>query len=212
MNSSAGILPISRNDNGEVVFLIGKDSRDNVFSDFGGKTEKVDNDDPINTATREFYEETLGCMCNNPYDVRFRVKNMSIMLMGETKNKNQYRMFVLEVPFVKNINSQFKKVMNFMKYKNIGTNLIEKSELVWVTFNELVKIPKRQVFEDTLNSNYTILHRITVEDWKTLCAEFPLSSFEKRDTPRSLHSSPDSKYIPPSRYKRLSPGSSPDFY
>jgi len=191
MNSSAGILPISRNDNGEVVFLIGKDSRDNVFSDFGGKSEKVDNGDPINTAIREFYEETLGVMCNSPYDIKFRVKNMSIMLMGETKNKNQYRMFVLEVPFVKNINSQFKKVMNFMKYKNIGTNLIEKSELVWVTFNELIKIPKRHVFEDTLYRNYTILHRITVEDWKSLCTEFQIYT--------------------PYRYKRLS-DSSPDFY
>lgn len=118
-------------------------------------------------------------------------------------------MFVLEVPFVKNINSPFKKVMNFMKYKNIGTNLIEKSELTWVTFNELFKIPKRQVFEDTLNSNYTILYRITTEDWKSLCKEFPVTSFEKKETQRSPTSSPETKYIPPSRYKRLSPNNSP---
>ncbi|ABU43949.1 hypothetical protein PBCVNY2B_462L [Paramecium bursaria Chlorella virus NY2B] len=199
MNSSAGILPISRNDGGEIVFLIGKDSRDNVFSDFGGKSERIDNGDPVNTATREFYEETLGCICNNPHDIRFRVKNMSVLLMGETKNKNQYRMFVVNVPFMKHINSQFMKVMNFMRYKNIGTNLIEKSELVWVTFDELFRIPKRKVFEDTLMSNYSMLYRMVTEDWKTLCDEI---SFE---TQRSPTSSPDSKYIPPSRYRKLSP-------
>ncbi|ABT14856.1 hypothetical protein NY2A_B457L [Paramecium bursaria Chlorella virus NY2A] len=198
MNSSAGILPISRNDEGEIVFLLGKDARDNVFSDFGGKSERIDNGNPVNTATREFYEETLGCICNNPHDIRFRVENMSVMLMGETKNKHKYRMFVMEVPFMKHINSQFKKVMNFMRYKNIGTNLIEKSELVWVTFDDLLRIPKRQVFEDTLVSNYSMLRRMIVEDWKTICIE----------RTKSLTSSPESKYIPPSRYRKLSPDNS----
>lgn len=76
INSSAGILPISRNEHGDVVFLLGKDSRDGVFSDFGGKAEVIDNGDPVNTATREFYEETLGCLCNSPFHSRARQEDV----------------------------------------------------------------------------------------------------------------------------------------
>ena len=40
---------------------MGKDN-DNDWSDFGGRCEFKDRCDPINTATREFYEETLGAV------------------------------------------------------------------------------------------------------------------------------------------------------
>ena len=170
--SSAGILPMSKNDMGETVFLIGKDSRDCVFSDFGGKYEPVDYGDPINTAIREFYEETLGCICNTPYDMRFRVKNLSVMLEGETKNKHVYRMFVLEIPYYRDMPQRFKKMMNFLKYKQIGSVLVEKSEIAWVTLEELMRIQKRRVFHDTILSNFNLLQRITCEPWRNICNEF----------------------------------------
>jgi hypothetical protein len=166
---SAGILPITRDEHGSVLFLIGKDVRDNAYSDFGGKCEKVDHGDPVNTAIREFYEETLGCVCNKPYDIKYRLINSSVMLKGETRNKNEYRMFVMEIPYNKNINDNFVKTMNFLKYKNIGTNMIEKKELTWVTYQELMKIPKRTVFETTLMKNISLLRRIAAEPWKDIC-------------------------------------------
>ena len=195
--SSAGILPISRNEAGEIVFLIGKDSRDCVFSDFGGKCENVDSGDPINTATREFYEETLGCICNTPYDIRFRVKHLSVMLIGETKNKHMYRMFVLEIPYQRDMPLRFKKMMNFLKYKNIGSSFIEKSEIAWVTLEELMKIPKRRVFHDTVLTNYAVLRRITIEPWRNICAEFKNEIVAKSPTPGMSPST--GKYYPPHR-------------
>jgi hypothetical protein len=192
--SSAGILPMSKNDAGEVVFLVGKDSRDCVFSDFGGKYEHVDNGDPINTATREFYEETLGSICNTPYDIRFRVKHLSVMLEGETKNKHMYRMYVLEIPYYRDVPQRFKKIMNFLKYRHVGSTLVEKSEIAWVTLDELMKIPKRRVFHETLLSNLDILQRMTCEPWGTLCREF-----QNRPATRSVEKIcfDDGKYHPP---------------
>jgi hypothetical protein len=58
---SAGILPYTFDQNGKCLFLLGKDN-DNDWSDFGGRCEFKDRSDPINTATREFYEETLGAV------------------------------------------------------------------------------------------------------------------------------------------------------
>lgn len=171
MNSSAGILPFSRNEQGDIVFLLGKDSRDGVFSDFGGKSEQIDNGDPVNTATREFYEETLGCLCNSPHSIRERVKKMSVMVTGTTKKGNVYSMFMIEVPYIPDLPLRFKKVVNFLKYKNIGSAYIEKSELVWVSIDEMFKIPKRQVFSDTIASNAPTLRRISSEPWRNVFEE-----------------------------------------
>jgi hypothetical protein len=197
MVNSAGILPISRNDRGEVVFLIGRDLRDGVFSDFGGKIEPVDAGDPIHTATREFYEESLGALCNSPYELRKRVRDLSVCLIGSTKNLHVYRMYVVEFPYDPFISQRFKKIVNFLKYKNIGSNYIEKTEVLWATFDELVKIPKRKVFTDTLDRNMSILRRITVEPWRALCEEHKNYS---TDFP-SMYSSPSStsgnKYLHP---------------
>lgn len=168
MNSSAGILPISRNENGDVVFLLGKDSRDGVFSDFGGKAETIDNGDSVNTATREFYEETLGCLCNSPHSIRERVKKMSVMVNGTTKKGNDYSMFLIEVPYIPDLPLRFKKIVNFLKYKNIGSAYIEKSELVWVSLDEMFKIPKRQVFADTISNNVVTLRKVATEPWRAM--------------------------------------------
>ena len=60
---SAGILPFSITPENEIVVLLGKEIRKKkvVWSEFGGKIEnKIDKGDPINTALREFKEETDG--------------------------------------------------------------------------------------------------------------------------------------------------------
>jgi hypothetical protein len=187
MNSSAGILPISRNEHGDVVFLLGKDSRDGVFSDFGGKAEAIDNGDPVNTATREFYEETLGCLCNSPHSIRERVKKMSVLVNGTTKKGNVYSMFIIEVPYIPDLPLRFKKIVNFLKYKNIGSAYIEKSELVWVSLDEMFKIHKRQVFADTIASNAATLRKVTTDSWRAMFEEcvIPITISPSRSSPPS---------------------------
>jgi predicted NUDIX family NTP pyrophosphohydrolase len=58
---SAGILPYTYNQQGQCLFLLGKDYEGD-WSDFGGKCEFKDSNEPENTACREFYEETLGAV------------------------------------------------------------------------------------------------------------------------------------------------------
>jgi hypothetical protein len=184
MEHSAGILPVSKNDHGDVVFLLGKDARDGVFSDFGGKAEFIDHGDPVNTATREFYEETLGCICNSPYSIRERVKHMSVMVNGTTKKGNMYRMFMVEVPYSPCLPLRFKKVVHFLRYKNIGSAYIEKSELAWVTLDDMLKIPKRQVFADTVSKNMSVMRKIVSTPWRSLCEELrPAAIFPEKSPP-----------------------------
>jgi hypothetical protein len=198
MSSSAGVLPFSRN-GGEIVFLVGRDIRDSVFSDFGGKLESVDKNDPIATATREFYEESLGVVCNSPHDMRQRLKELSVCLFGHTKNHHEYRMYMLEIPYCKDIPRKFSKVANFLKYKNIGVSCIEKTELVWCNMDELLKIPKRLVFTETLQSNLSVIRRLEKEPWRDLCKEYK-SCDEPRPQEKSCAAAATNtgKYIPPS--------------
>ena len=63
---SAGILPYSVTSNGSVYFLLGKDY-ENKWSDFGGRCEASDKSDISVTASREFWEETLGCIFDLSY-------------------------------------------------------------------------------------------------------------------------------------------------
>ena len=56
---SAGILPYTFDLNGNCLVLLGKDNEGD-WSDFGGRSEFKDHNDEKNTASREFYEETLG--------------------------------------------------------------------------------------------------------------------------------------------------------
>ena len=49
---AAGILPITWCGS-TALFLVGKDVRDDSFSDFGGRVERVDENSPVSTAVRE---------------------------------------------------------------------------------------------------------------------------------------------------------------
>ena len=57
---SAGILPYTYYQD-KCLFLLGKD-HEGDWSDFGGRCEFKDSNEPENTACREFYEETLGAV------------------------------------------------------------------------------------------------------------------------------------------------------
>ena len=62
---SAGILPYTFDQKGSCIFLLGKDL-DGDWSDFGGRCEYIDKNDEKNTASREFFEETLGAVLSVP--------------------------------------------------------------------------------------------------------------------------------------------------
>ena len=178
---ASGILPVSRRPDGTVVFLIGKDVRDGTWSDFGGKCERGDRGDPMNTAVREFYEETLGCVVG-PWCLRKRMTaDNCLALKGVTQNGHPYWMYVLEVPYLPNVRTTFAKILAFLRYKNVDLPLIEKTDVTWVELDELAVVPKRHVFDVTVTRHSDALRRAAAEPWGAVCRDMAhAADFTKR--------------------------------
>lgn len=170
---AAGIMPITWHE-GSLLFLVGRDIRDALWSDFGGKYERVDKCDPMNTAAREFYEETYGCLV----DARALRQRMHpcncLLLRSRTQNGHPYFMFVVEMPYMPHLRSCFHKTLNFLRSKNLQKLYVEKTDVQWVTWPTLKSagLPKRPVFDATIAAHEATLNRLAAgESWDTLCAE-----------------------------------------
>jgi hypothetical protein len=168
---SAGVLPYSYDTEGNCFFLLGKDYSGD-WSDFGGRCEHTDKNNEINTACREFYEETLGSVISNT-ECEYKLKNGDpIKIISKTLNGSPYYMFLLYIDFIDYL-EPFNKVFNFIKYcnsnsKNIfsrncsnESKLIEKISIRWISFDTIIAcidkkigintcIPLREVFLNTL--------------------------------------------------------------
>lgn len=169
---SAGILPYQVDENNQVFFLLGKDS-DGYWSDFGGKCEAKDKNCIIQTAAREFYEESLGSILNQ-HSLRSMLKNQSnYKFVNSCSNAGiRYYMFILRIPMLKDtFRDRFQKTHNFLKFihrssdnTTIGYEFFEKTDIKWISMNTLLSIlhnekkekelgwPLRKVFKKTLFS------------------------------------------------------------
>jgi len=163
---SAGILPYTYDLNGKCLFLLGKD-HDGDWSDFGGRCEFKDSNDEKNTASREFYEETLGSVINIT-DCNDKLRNGNpIKIVSKTLNGSPYYMFLLYVEHL-NYTEIFNKTSNFLKYHYSQHNekyniykIIEKNSIRWVSIDTLLNcidnhqntlLPLRGVFYKTIDS------------------------------------------------------------
>lgn len=170
---AAGILPITRYQ-GTALFLVGRDLRDDTYSDFGGKCEKVDRNDTLNTCVREFFEETLG-MVLPAKALRQRMQPSNCLcLRSRTQNGHPYYMYVVEVAYMPHLRNAFQKALNFLKYRNLHKLYVEKTDVRWVTWDALVgELPKRAVFASTVEQHHELLERVAVGQtaWADVCAE-----------------------------------------
>ena len=136
---SAGILPYTFDLHGNCFFLLGKDN-DGDWSDFGGRCELKDNLDEKNTASREFYEETLGSVLSiNECIDRLRPENK---IISKTLNGSPYYMFLVYVEHL-NYSEHFVKISNFIKYQHFNDTksllkIVEKTSMRWVTLDTLI--------------------------------------------------------------------------
>ena len=153
---SAGILPYSFDQNGKLVFLLGKDN-DNEWSDFGGRCEFKDQNNHKNTAAREFYEETLGAVlsiqeCNDKMNDK--------IIESKTLNGSPYYMYLVYIDLL-NYSDTFNKTSNFLKYQFDSrslTKIIEKVSIRWVSIDTILNsienrnqfIELRGVFHKTI--------------------------------------------------------------
>ena len=177
---ASGILPVSRLPCGKVVFLIGKDVRDGTWSDFGGKVERGDRGCPLNTAAREFYEETLGCVASM-WGLRQRmVPGNCIALKSVTQNGHPYWMYLVEVPYLPHVRAAFAKMVGFLGYKRLDAQLVEKTDVTWVDFDGLLRVQKRHVFKATVESHEHVLRDVASRPWRAACAETDTEGFSKK--------------------------------
>ena len=154
---AAGILPITWHE-GQLLFLVGKDMRDG-YSDFGGKCERVDRGSPVNTAAREFYEESYGMVVSaKALQTHMNIPGSCLALKSSTQNGYDYYMYVVEVPYIPTLRTTFHKVLRFLQSVNIQRLYFEKLDVQYVTWEMLQTLPKRPVFENTL-----ALHRHTIQ-------------------------------------------------
>lgn len=149
---SAGILPYAIVED-QMHLLIGKDCRDNTWSDFGGKSEDEDANNPLSTAIREFYEESCGVIMDLK-SLRNRMSNTGnyVLLQSTTQNGYPYYMYLLEIPYNNSYRSIFRKLLYFMKYKKIHKKHMEKTDIQWISLKSLVgkRVLLRSVFEHTI--------------------------------------------------------------
>ena len=160
---SAGVLPYSFH-NGRVVWLLGRDSQRNVWSDFGGHNEFRDKGDPINTASREFFEETLGSIMS-VRDMKFQLQDKdTVVINSKTMLGNNYTMYLVHVPFDPIYLQIFRKIRSYMKYLKFFGRFIEKNEMRWFDHGKLYKtenpIRYRLCFFNTLTRNKETLDNI----------------------------------------------------
>lgn len=168
---AAGILPVTWY-RGKLLFLVGKDIRDGCWSDFGGKAERYDRQDTIATASREMYEETYGTVFGQRAIRSLCRPDSAVKLLSSTQNNHPYTMYVIQIPYISHLRNMFHKAVNFLKSRNVNRTYIEKTDIEWVTWNDLQTIQKRSVFANTIAKHavfFDKLSKMPSSEWKNLC-------------------------------------------
>lgn len=175
---AAGILPIAWHDN-TLLVLVGRDVRgDQSWSDFGGKCERVDRGDVVNTACREFYEETYGIVIDIKAMRARLCQGSCISLRSTTQNGHPYHMFIVEIPYMPHLRNVFRKFLAFLRFRNLGKIFVEKVDIQYVPWAMLraSDMVKRSVFQRTIETHREVLDRLSAggpKAWAELCAQHP---------------------------------------
>ena len=151
----AGVLIYKKCDN-KLFFLLGKENliiskkcnKGNKYCDFGGKRDSIDNN-YIDTASREFYEETMGSL----YSV-CEMRNKLINCKVFYNEKYKYHQFLLEDTISEDKINTFNKIRSYLtscmriipqdkdifyqKLPSCPDGYVEKSEIKWFELNEII--------------------------------------------------------------------------
>ena len=159
---AAGILPYARY-KGVTMFLVGKDAQDGLWSDWGGKFESKDKSE-METAQREFQEETCGCVMDmKTLRVRMSLPSNYTILQSTTQAKHPYYMYLMEVPFDAHVRANFKRTVSFLRFCRLPKSMVEKVDMQWVTLSQLMALNLRTVFHSGLQKHKSALHALTVQ-------------------------------------------------
>ena len=163
MYSSAGILPFAVVDD-KIYLLLGCESTDGTWSDFGGKMETEDGHNPQRTACREFMEETLGVVTNFS-EINLYIQN-SPCLQGCTYSGQKYYMYVVRIQWSPHHSTYFAKAHQLMgRIQPTQRKLLEKRCIRWFSYADILRADRssvrlRSVFNDSLLSNINTINQV----------------------------------------------------
>ncbi len=155
---SAGILPYTHY-KGTIYLLLGRDS-DNKWSDFGGRVEPKDRGDYESTASREFFEETLGSLYD--YDYTKIIIKKCPKIVSKTSSGHAYYMYLLKINYSDIIRKKFMSTKNFISnvITTIDKKYVEKNDIRWVSIETVEHyiegkafINLRTVFSNTFKNH-----------------------------------------------------------
>jgi len=159
---SAGILPYTFDQSGKCYFLLGKDN-DNDWSDFGGRSEFKDKADPLNTATREFYEETLGAVIGISECIQ-KLSTNPVKIVSKTLNGSPYYMYLMYIEFYNYLDT-FNKTSSFLRHqfdRHEVEKIIEKNTIRWVSMDTILLCIENNKFDGPIKLrgvfNKTLIH------------------------------------------------------
>ena len=138
---SAGIL-IYTEKNGNTYFLLGRDTKYGTWSDFGGKHEYIDENDPVKTAGREFYEETCGVIFDKLTIIE-KIRHTKPILC-QSYMKNPYYMYLIKIKEndLQRISFDFNIIRSKIKKQvNISYKFKEKDKLQWIRKEDICYKP-----------------------------------------------------------------------
>ena len=150
---SAGILPYTiRND--KIYYLLGRDWRDEGWSDFGGKVEDKDSNNVKKTAMREFYEETMGAVLSEQQLIHNMEDESLKTIKSVTLNGSPYYMYFMYIQD-EDYKKYFCKIHEFYTYsKENHAKYMEKCDIGWFSSDMMYmntpNIKLRNIFKRTL--------------------------------------------------------------
>lgn len=161
---AAGVMILGWNGH-EICALLGLDQY-NTFSDFGGKCDVSDKGIPYITASREFYEETLGIF-EDLILTTYTLHNANC-IVSKSFTKKPYYMYVIWMEYSVHYPLNFNTVYNYVAtLPGVGYQFKEKKKLSWISLNSIMNmkqtIPLRNVFAITLQNNKDQITKIALE-------------------------------------------------
>ena len=168
---SAGILPITII-RGDIYVLIGRESYDRTYSDFGGKYETIDKS-IIETACREFKEESLY----DKISMRDFHNMWSVYTESRTLKGNIYYMFLVYMHphIINDIYINFNDLTKKSRLaRSCNSNIrCEKARLKLIMLNKLLSSRSK-------DQESTEDHELTEDSWVTRDAGFTRDHLDPR--------------------------------
>jgi hypothetical protein len=180
---------------GRLYFLLGQDRPDGHWSDYGGRSEECDQGDPMETAARELYEETSGCLMDMD-GIKKRLKDPTCHMILESKTMGgaRYFMYVMHCPYMSHVKSTFQNTLKFLKHIKANRRYMEKTDMSWFPAEDVINsafgirngIPLREVFAATVRLHADAL----AEADKHVVSRYPSPNrlFDEDDNFNYVHS------------------------